>query len=172
MVRSFISWFTTTTCLRTSTTGTASASTSTAPGRITLGTPTEAARKAVRGRPQKFAHLAADPERFAQFQNRIAEQANRPAVFASELLVALASALGMANVQTSYEYLSDGENDVEGWDEFVHVPDLRTEELRSRKADAAHQDEVRRLIRDGLLLAERGGHRGRDVPCLHWCPGS
>ena len=73
-------------------------------------------RKAVRGRPQKFAHLAADPQRFAQFQNQIAEQADRPAVFASELLVALASALGMANVQTSYEYLSDGENDVDGWD--------------------------------------------------------
>ena len=119
-----------------------------------FGTPTEAARKAVRGRPQKFAHLAVDPQRFAQFQSRITEQAKRPAVFASELLVALASALGMANVQTSYEYLSDGEHDVDGWDQFVHVPDLRTKELRSRKSDAAHQDEMRRLIREGLLLAE------------------
>jgi WD40 repeat protein len=136
-----------------------------------LGTPTEAARKAVRGRPEKFAHLAADPERFAQFQGRIAEQAKRPAVFASELLVAFASALGIANVQTSYEYLSDGENDVDGWDQFVHVPDLRTEETRARNADAAHQGEVRRLIREGLLLAERGGRRGRDVPFLHWCSG-
>ena len=25
------------------------------------------------------------------------------------------------------------------------------------------------LIHEGLLLAERGGHRGRDVPWLHWC---
>ena len=136
-----------------------------------FGTPTEAARKTVRSRPQKFAHLAVDPERFAVFQSLIAEQDERPAVFASELLVALASALGMANVQTSYEYLSDGEHDVDDWDQFVHVPDLRTEELRSRKAGAAHQDEVRRLVREGLLLAERGGHRGRDVPFLHWCPG-
>jgi WD40 repeat protein len=136
-----------------------------------LGTPTEATRKSVRGRPQKFAHLAVDPERFAVFESLIAEQDRRPAVFASELLVALAGALGMANVQTSYEYLFDGENDVDDWDHFVHVPDLRTEELRSRKVDAAHQDEVRRLIREGLLLAERGGHRGRDVPFLHWCPG-
>jgi hypothetical protein len=136
-----------------------------------FGTPTEAARNAVHGRPQKFAHLAVDPDRFAQFQSRIAEAAKRPAVLASELLVALALALGMANVQTSYEYLNDGDDDVDGWDRFVHVPDLRTEELRSRKADAVHQDEVRRLVHEGLLLAERGGRRGRDVPFLHWCPG-
>lgn len=135
-----------------------------------LGKPTDATRKAVGGRPEIFAHLVADAERFAQFRNQIAEQADQPAVFASELLVALASALGIANVQTSYEYLSDGENHVEGWDQFVHVPDLRTEQSRSRKADADHQEEVRRLIREGLLLAERGGHRGRDVPFLHWCP--
>jgi len=136
-----------------------------------LGTPTENARKAVRGRPQKFVHLATDSECFARFQSRIAEQAKRPAMVASELLVALASALGMANVQTSYEYLSDGDDDVDGWDQFIHVPDLRTEESRARKADAARQDEVHRLTREGLLLAERGGRRGRDVPFLHWCPG-
>jgi hypothetical protein len=136
-----------------------------------FGTPTEAARKRVRGQPRKFAHLAIDPERFAVFQSLIAEQDKRPAVFASELLVALATALGMANVQTSYEYLSDGEDDVDGRDQFIHVPDLRTEERRSRNADSARQDEVRRLIREGLLLVERGGHRGRDVPFLHWCPG-
>ncbi len=125
----------------------------------------------MRSRPRKFAHLAVDPERFAEFQSLIAEQNERPAAFASELLVALARALGIANVQTSYEYLSDGEHDVDDWDQFVHVPDLRTEELRYRKAGAAHQDEVQRLVREGLLLAERGGHRGRDVPFLHWCPG-
>lgn len=133
---------------------------------------TAAARKSLRGRPEKFPHLAADPERFAQFQQQIAEQAEQPIVFASELLDALASALGMANVATSYEYLTDGQSDVEGWDQFLHVPDLRTEQARSRKADAAHQQEVRRLMDEGLLLAERGGQRGRDVPFLHWCPAA
>ena len=171
VARCFLSWFTTTTCSSTSITGTASAVDQYCSRPDYFGTPTEAARRTVRGRPQKFAHLAVDPERFAVFQSLIAEQGERPAVFASELLVALASALGMANIQTSYEYLSDGEDDVDDWDQFVHVPDLRTEELRSRKAGAAHQDEVRRLIREGMLLAERGGHRGRDVPFLHWCPG-
>ncbi len=135
-----------------------------------LGKPTAAAAKAVRGQPKKFAHLTADSKSFAQFENRIAEQADRPAVFASELLIGLAAALGMANVQTSYEYLSDGETDVEGWDQFLHVPDLGTEQARSRQSDAAHQNEIRSLTREGLLLAERGGHRGRNVPFLHWCP--
>lgn len=135
-----------------------------------LGQPTASARKALRGRPQTFAHLANDPERFTDFQTRISEQFARPAVFASELLISLASALGMANVQTSYEYLTDGEDDVDGWDQFVHIPDHRIEQARARKANEAHQAEVRRLISEGLLLAERGGQRGRDVPDLHWCP--
>jgi hypothetical protein len=84
-------------------------------------------------------------------------------------LVWFCRALEMVNVQTSYEYLSGGETDVEGWDHFLHVPDLRTEQAQARKADAAHHDGVRRLIRDGLLLAARGGHRGRDVP---FCAGA
>jgi WD40 repeat protein len=135
-----------------------------------LGQPTASARKALRGRPQKFAHLAKAPERFADFQTRIAEQFERPAVFASELLISLASALGMANAQTSYEYLSDGEDDVDGWDQFVHIPDHRVEQARARKDNEAHQAEVHRMMREGLLLAERGGQRGREVPDLRWCP--
>jgi hypothetical protein len=79
-------------------------------------------------------------------------------------------ALGMSNVQTCYEYLTEGEHDVDRWDDFVHIPDLSTEQARHHKADAAHQEENRRLQREGLLLAEHGRKRGRKVPSPHWCP--
>ena len=84
----------------------------------------------------------------------------------------LASALGMSNVQTCYEYLNNGENDVDGRADFLHIPDLRVEKTRQRKADAALHDETRRLLREGLLLAEHGGQRGRKVPSPHWCPSA
>jgi hypothetical protein len=130
----------------------------------------ERERKSLRGRPETFAHLAIDPEQFARFQARIAEQQARPAAFASELITLLAASLGMLNVQTSYEYLMNGEDDVAGRDDFAHIPDLSIEHARDRKADSALLDETRRLLRAGLLLAEHGGRRGRKIPSPHWCP--
>jgi hypothetical protein len=134
------------------------------------GVLSQRARKALRGRPATFAHLAIDSEQFARLGDRIAEQQTQPAVFASELLTLLASALGIGNVQTCYEYLEGGESDVDRWDDFVHIPDLSTEQARNSKADAALQNESRRVLREGLLLAEHGGQRGRNVPSPHWCP--
>ncbi|SIO58828.1 hypothetical protein SAMN05444166_5825 [Singulisphaera sp. GP187] len=130
----------------------------------------ESAREPLRGRPEMFEHLATDPERFAQLRTRLAEQQSGPVVFASELLTLIAAALGIENVQTSYEYLIKGENDVEGWDRFVHIPDLRTEQARHHGIDKALQEEARRLLREGLLLAELGGRRSRAIPSPHWCP--
>ena len=130
----------------------------------------ERARKKLRGHPQKFAHLAIDAEGFARFQARMGEQETQPAVFASELLTLLAGALGIRNVQTSYEYLTDGEHDVEGWDEFVHIPDPGAVQTEHREADEALTEQSRRSQREGLLLAEQGGQRGRAVPTPHWCP--
>ena len=156
----------------TTTTAVANESTSTALGPTTTASFPSASRKALRGRPATFAHLAIDSEQFAILGDRIAEQQTQPAVFASELLTLLASVLGIGNVQTCYEYLEGGESDVDRWDDFVHIPDLSTEQARNSKDDAALQNESRACCARELLLAEHGGQRGRKVPSPHWCPSA
>jgi hypothetical protein len=132
----------------------------------------EEQRRRLRGRPETFAHLASDPAKFAAIRERLAAQATDRAVFASELLDAFADALGIRNAVTSYEYLQENEetDDVEGWDQFLHVPDLSREKTRKRAADAAIDEEKRRLIEQGRLLAERGGLPGWDSPSPWVCP--
>jgi hypothetical protein len=130
----------------------------------------EETKKTMLGRPETFHDLAADEQRFVEFAARIRSQPNQPVVFASELLLLLASALRIRNVQTSYEYLAEGEDDVDGWDEFIHVPELKSERARQRQEDVVHQIAVQRLKREGLLLAEHGGQRGKETPTPHFCP--
>jgi hypothetical protein len=132
----------------------------------------EKERQRLRGRPERFAHLAGDPAKFAAVRKRLAAQAHEREVFAFELLQAFADALGIRNAVTSYEYLQENEetDDIEGWDEFLHVPDLSREKARKRRADAAIEDEKARLIEQGRLLAERGGLTGWASPSPWLCP--
>jgi hypothetical protein len=132
----------------------------------------EKERRLLRGRPESFAHLASDPEKFTAIRDRLAAQAYDRVVFASELLQEFAEALGIRNAITSYEYLQEHEetDDVEGWDEFIHVPDLSREKARKRRADAAIEDEKQRLIAEGRLLAEHGGLTGFASPSPFCCP--
>jgi WD40 repeat protein len=132
----------------------------------------EAERRRLRGRPERLAHLASDPARFAALRDRLDGQARERVVFASELLEAFAETLGIRNALTSYEYLKENEetDDVEGWEQFVHVPDLGRERARRRAADAAIEEEKDRLTRDGRLIAERGGLKGWASPSPWWCP--
>jgi hypothetical protein len=116
-------------------------------------------RRSLRGRPEVLEHLARDPTAFAAVWERLAAQAVKQEVFASDLLLAFAEALGIHNALTSYEYLKEDEetDDVEGWGQFLHVPDLSAEKARERARAAAVKAEKRRLIAEGWLLAERGG---------------
>jgi WD40 repeat protein len=133
---------------------------------------TEEQRRRLRGRPETFAHLARDPAKFAAVRDRLAAQECERAVFASELLEEFAEALGIRNAVTSYEYLQENEETegIEGWDQFVHVPDLSREKARRRAAEAALEGDKRRLIEQGRLLAERGGLPGWDSPSPWLCP--
>lgn len=85
----------------------------------------EQERRELSGRPETFAHLASDPEKFARVRERLAAQADQPDVFVSDLMQEFADALGIRNALTSYEYLHDNEetDDIEGWEEFLHIPD-------------------------------------------------
>ena len=126
------------------------------------------ARKKLAGRPDRFKHLAVDAAGFDRLRERLSEQEARPAVFASELLTLFASAFAIRNVQTCYEYLSNGEHDVDGWSDFVHIPELGREEAERGAPGAASPQEARHE----MLLAAQGGPRGREVPSPYWCPAA
>jgi hypothetical protein len=86
-----------------------------------------------------------------------------------------ADALGIRNAVTCYEYLKEADGDgVEGWEQFVHVPDRTDELARLRQKDAAILEEKRRLAQEGRLLAERGGFPRWGGPrpyCVPWSGG-
>ena len=93
-------------------------------------------RQKLAGRPDLFAHLLADEHAVANLKTKLAEADAEP--FAYVVLEAFAEALGIRNALTSYEYLRNGETDeIDGWDQFVHIPDLASEEAKEREAEAA-----------------------------------
>jgi WD40 repeat protein len=137
-----------------------------------FGEVSEEEKHELRGRPETFGHLATDAAKFRALAERLAGQAEERIVFASGLLEEFAEALGIRNASTSYEYLKEHEetDDIEGWDEFVHVPDLSDERARQRAAEDAIRKEKEDLIREGRLLAERGGIAGWASPSPWSCP--
>ncbi len=132
----------------------------------------EQERLELSGRPETFAHLASDPGKFAAVRERLAAQADQPDVFVSGLMEEFADALGIRNALTSYEYLQEHEetDDVEGWDQFIHVPDLTDDKARNRLAEAAIEEKTHHLMEQGWLLAERGGLAGAASPHPWLCP--
>ena len=94
------------------------------------------ARK-LRGRPDTFDQLA-PAEGILALKAMLADPEAVSVAFASPLLERFAQILGIRNAVTSYEYLQNGELDgIEGWDQFVHVPDLSSENEQKRQLDAA-----------------------------------
>ena len=127
------------------------------------------ARK-LRGRPETFGHLAGSGDIFA-LKSMLADPEAESFAFASTLLERFAQALGIRNAVTSYEYLQNGELEgLEGWDQFVHVPDLTSAKEQKRQLDESRRVLKQNLIREGLLFAELGGKKGRDCPTPCWCP--
>jgi hypothetical protein len=118
------------------------------------------------GNPEVFRDLLGDAGAVEELARLLA--ADRP-LFASETLQRFAEIVGLRNALTSYEYLQAGEtHGVEGWDQFVHVPDLSAEKARQRavEADLAAAKEAARA--DGRLLWERPAAGQVSLPV--WCP--
>ncbi len=106
-------------------------------------------------------------EAVASLKTKLAEADAEP--FAYVALQAFALALGIRNAVTSYEYLRNGETDeIDDWDQFVHIPDLASEEAKQREAEAGVRAKKTGLMKDGLLLKEIGGLRGMEKPSP-WC---
>jgi hypothetical protein len=127
------------------------------------------ARK-LRGRPETFGHLAVSGDVFT-LKSMLADAEAESFAFASMLLDRFAQALGIRNAVTSYEYLQNGELEgLEGWDQFVHVPDLTSEKEQKRQLEESRRVLKQNLIREGVLFAELGGQIGRDCPSPYGCP--
>jgi WD40 repeat protein len=124
------------------------------------------------GRPEMLAHLASDRARFEALATRIATQADDREFFVSDLLEEFAAVFDIRNALTSYEYLLEHEetDEIELWDEFLHVPDLAAEQAQSRAAEAALQEQKDDLARQGSLLAERGGQKRSESRYPQCCP--
>jgi WD40 repeat protein len=124
-------------------------------------------RRKLQGQPELFAHLLRDTEAVSSLKTKLAEAEAEP--FAYVALQAFAEALGILNAVASYEYLREGEtDDIAGWDQFIHIPDLASEEAKEREAEAVVRAKKTAAMKEGLLLKEIGGLRGRDCPGP-WC---
>jgi hypothetical protein len=84
--------------------------------------------------------LAADGEKFT---------------FENERMAQFVELLGLPNALSSYEYLQQGERDeIQGWKQFIHIPDLSAEKNAKRAAQALIKTEKKRLQKEGILFAE------------------
>jgi WD40 repeat protein len=126
-------------------------------------------RQKLRGRPECFSHLLAREEAVAELQRCLAAAEAEP--FAYLVLKKFCEVLGIRNAVTSYEYLQEGEvDDIEGWDQFVHIPDLADEKARERQAAAALEKVKQGLIRDGVLYKELAAKPDPSAPWPWFCP--
>src|SRR5438045_1452946 len=93
-------------------------------------------RRKLRGRPELFRDLFADRRALDEVKAILAHSDHERLsshLPSSHLMVEFAKRLKIADSQTSYEYLRDEDNeDVEGWEAFIHVPDRTAEEARKR----------------------------------------
>jgi WD40 repeat protein len=115
------------------------------------------------GRPECFSHLLADASAVAGLKQCLAEADAEP--FAYAVLQKFSDALGIRNAVASYEYLQDGETDqTEGWDQFIHIPDLSDEKASEQRAGAQLEKTKQGLMRNGLLLKELAAEPGIHSP--------
>jgi hypothetical protein len=129
-------------------------------------------REASRGSPELLAHLLAPGRTSDELQALLSPEEAEGALFKGELLRRFAELLGLPNALTSYEYLQAGESEgVEGWDEFLHVPDDSAAKGHKREAEASIDRVKERMRAEGLLLLEQSAGEPGLVPLPPlWCP--
>lgn len=126
-------------------------------------------RRLWQGQPEQLADLLPPGRTVQELRAILDPRRAQEALFAMELLEEFASVLGLTNAAAAYEYLTQGETDrVEGWDEFIDVPDQNAERARERQAEARNAEIGERLRAEGLLLVEQAGPPNSALPV--WCP--
>src|SRR5262249_14214418 len=125
-------------------------------------------REKNRGRPELFDDLLDSDEARQEMREVLTQEQDELPIFAGETLQSFAELLHLPNAATSYEYLMQGETDgIEGWDQFIHVPDRGPEIAQEKQAESDQADAKQRLKDEGLLLAEVTAG-GMVMPI--WCP--
>ena len=120
---------------------------------------------ATAGRPEALAALApnGDPAELARVLDRKGS-ASDP-FRASWQQKRIGQLIGLANVQTSYEYLREGETGgIKGWKDFLHVPDLTAEKEAARRRRADVGAATKRLQREGRLLVTQKRAGTHTIP--------
>lgn len=126
-------------------------------------------RQKLVGRPECFSHLLPGAEAVADLKKCLAGAGSQPFAFA--VLQRFSELLGIPNAVTSYDYLQNGEtSQIEGWDQFIHVPDLTDEKAKEGRSIAELENTKQSLIRDGLLLKELAAEPGFQAPWPWFCP--
>ena len=125
----------------------------------------------LRGKPERLAKLLGRPEDIHKLETVLEEMRGRP-LFVSRGFDSFAELLGLPHASTSYEYLMAGEtDDIDEWDQFVHVPDLTEERKLEQEAAARVQREKDLLKEAGQLLCEVTVGKKSTSPPFHviWC---
>jgi WD domain, G-beta repeat len=111
-------------------------------------------KQALQGRPETFQDLLLEANSVAELRTLLAAN-HETFAFEQERMEQFTALLGLPNTASSYDYLQAGEHDgVNGWKQFLHIPDLTAEKAAKRAAKAAITAELNRLRKDGVLIAE------------------
>jgi hypothetical protein len=111
-------------------------------------------KQQLQGRPELFQDLLLKPESLKQLKTLLAAN-GETFTFEQERMAQFVELLGLQNALSSYEYLQQGERDeIKGWKQFIHIPDLSAEKAAKRAAQALIKAEKKRLQKEGVLLAE------------------
>jgi hypothetical protein len=127
-----------------------------------------------RGRPELFQDLLREPESLSKLNTLLVAKRFS---FEQERMAEFVELLGLSNALSSYEYLQSGErDDIKGWKQFVHIPDLTAEKAARRAVQAKIRAEKKRLQKEGVLLTEikpslrKGSSLGASIAwARRWC---
>jgi hypothetical protein len=105
------------------------------------------------GRPEALAALVRDGNS-AELNRVLDRKEGHPDPFRARWqLERIGGLLGIANLETSYEYLREGETKgIKGWKDFRHIPDPTAEKEAARRRRSDITATLRRLQHEGRLL--------------------
>jgi hypothetical protein len=107
-------------------------------------------KKRVRGNPKAFQSLL--PEE--SDRQKLAALLESDEAFAGDLLQRFAELLNLSNALSSYEYLEDEEMEIQGWNEFIHIPDRTKEQQEAQAVENRAAGETRQQKEQGILLMD------------------
>ena len=120
-----------------------------------FGSVTEEEREKGIAHPDRYQDLFLVRADLPKVQELLSTHGEPAFLFEQERMEQFAGFLGISNALSSYDYLQAGERQgIQGWKQFVHIPDLNSEKEARRAAKAAMAAEKKQLRKAGILLAE------------------